>query len=92
MKTQINRDGICPFPPSMNEQFIDANGTSIFARTGGSGPAIVLLHGFGDTGDMWGELAETFMADHTVIVPDLRGMGRSAKPSDGYDKKRNHSI
>src|SRR6185369_13148907 len=63
------------------------NGTTLHVRVGGRGPAVLLLHGFGDTGDMWEPLASTLVADHTVIVPDLRGMGLSARPVDGYDKK-----
>jgi pimeloyl-ACP methyl ester carboxylesterase len=47
----------------------------------------VLLHGFGTTGDMWIPLAAALVADHTVIVPDLRGLGLSSKASAGYDKK-----
>ena len=50
------------------------------------GPAVVLLHGFGDTGDMWAPIAAKLVADHTVIVPDLRGMGLSAHPDTGYTK------
>jgi pimeloyl-ACP methyl ester carboxylesterase len=46
-----------------------------------------LLHGFGDTGDMWAPLAAVLVKDHTVIVPDLRGMGLSAHPDSGYTKK-----
>jgi pimeloyl-ACP methyl ester carboxylesterase len=46
-----------------------------------------LLHGFGDTGDMWAPLAADLVRDHTVIVPDLRGMGLSAHPDTGYTKK-----
>ena len=64
-----------------------ASGADIFVRSGGSGPAALLLHGYGDTGDMWGPLASELARTHTVIVPDLRGMGRSSKPSAGYDKK-----
>jgi pimeloyl-ACP methyl ester carboxylesterase len=48
---------------------------------------VVLLHGFGDTGDMWAPLAAALLKDHTVIVPDLRGMGLSAHPETGYTKK-----
>lgn len=59
----------------------------IFVRSGGAGPAVVLIHGFGDTGDMWGPLAAELATTYTVIVPDLRGMGRSSKPAGGYDKK-----
>jgi pimeloyl-ACP methyl ester carboxylesterase len=47
----------------------------------------LLLHGFGTTGDMWAPLAPALVADHTVIVPDLRGLGLSSKPAGGYDKK-----
>ena len=47
---------------------------------------MLLLHGFGDTGDMWQPLAEILVADHMVIVPDLRGMGLSTHPEGGYEK------
>jgi pimeloyl-ACP methyl ester carboxylesterase len=63
------------------------DGTKIFVRSGGAGPAVVLIHGFGDAGDMWGPLAKDLAKTHTVIVPDLRGMGRSSKATGGYDKK-----
>ena len=46
-----------------------------------------MLHGFADTGDMWAPLAAELAKDHTVIVPDLRGMGLSSHPEGGYDKK-----
>jgi len=46
-----------------------------------------LLHGFGDTGDMWAPLAAELVRNHTVIVPDLRGMGLSTHPDSGYTKK-----
>lgn len=66
---------ITPFPASSNTQVLQTNGTSLYVRVGGKGPAVVLLHGFGDTGDMWAPLATQLVKDHTVIVPDLRGMG-----------------
>jgi pimeloyl-ACP methyl ester carboxylesterase len=56
-------------------------------RAGGQGPAVVLLHGFGATGDMWAPLAAALARDHTVVGPDLRGMGLSSHPADGYDKR-----
>jgi len=56
-------------------------------RWGGSGPAVVLLHGYAENSDSWAPLAADLMKDHTVIVPDLRGIGRSSKPAAGYDKK-----
>ena len=66
---------------------IAVNGTTIHVRSGGSGPAVVLLHGYGETGDMWAPLAIDLARDHTVVVPDLRGLGLSAKPAGGFDKK-----
>jgi pimeloyl-ACP methyl ester carboxylesterase len=76
-----------PFPHGFRFHKIATNGTSLYVRVGGTGPAVLLLHGFGDTGDMWSPLAAKLMIDHTVVVPDLRGMGLSAHPETGYDKK-----
>ena len=75
------------YPKTFRAQEIAANGTKLFVRVGGAGPAVVLLHGYGETGDMWVPLARDLVRDHTVVVPDLRGMGLSAKPASGYDKK-----
>ncbi|WP_447764393.1 alpha/beta fold hydrolase [Sphingopyxis panaciterrae] len=75
-----------PFPASFQTRDIAANGTTLHVRIGGKGAAVVLLHGYGETGDMWAPLAADLMKDHTVIVPDLRGMGLSAHPDGGYDK------
>jgi pimeloyl-ACP methyl ester carboxylesterase len=76
-----------PFPASFRTQEIETNGVTLHVRVGGDGLAIVLLHGYGETGDMWAPLAAALMHDHTVIVPDLRGMGLSSHPASGYDKK-----
>jgi pimeloyl-ACP methyl ester carboxylesterase len=78
---------ITPFAASFNTRVVQTNGTSLYVRVGGKGPAVVLLHGFGDTGDMWAPLAAELVKDHTVIVPDLRGMGLSTHPDSGYTKK-----
>jgi pimeloyl-ACP methyl ester carboxylesterase len=76
-----------PFPASFQIRDIATNGTTIHVRVGGKGPAVVLLHGYGETGDMWAPMAADLARDHTVIVPDLRGLGLSAKPEGGFDKK-----
>ena len=75
------------FPAGFVRRDIETNGATIHVRVGGAGPAVVLLHGYGETGDMWAPLAADLARDHTVIVPDLRGMGLSSKPAGGYDKK-----
>ena len=75
------------FPSTFETREIEANGVTIHTRVGGQGPAVVMLYGFGTTGDMWIPMASVLVADHTVIVPDLRGLGRSSKAPGGYDKK-----
>lgn len=77
-----------PFPASFQTRDIQTGpGLFIHVRVGGHGPAVVMLHGFGDSGDMWAPLAAVMVKDHTVIVPDLRGFGLSAHPESGFDKK-----
>jgi pimeloyl-ACP methyl ester carboxylesterase len=76
-----------PYPAGVRTQRIDTGDVVLHVRVGGSGPAVVLIHGFGDTGDMWAPLAAALMKAHTVVVPDLRGMGLSSRPEAGYDKK-----
>ncbi|MCK9917866.1 alpha/beta hydrolase [Microbacteriaceae bacterium K1510] len=75
------------FPSDFHTQEIKVEGATLHVRVGGTGPAVVLLHGFADTGDMWAPVAKALYKDHTVIVPDLRGMGLSSHPETGYTKK-----
>jgi alpha-beta hydrolase superfamily lysophospholipase len=77
---------VTPFPVDFRMQEITTDdGATIHLRSGGQGPAVVLLHGFGDTGDMWAPLAAAVARDHTVVVPDLRSMSLSSHPAGGYD-------
>ena len=62
-------------------------GAGIFVRSAGAGPVVVLLHGYAETSDSWAPLAAELVKSHTVVVPDLRGIGRSSRPAGGYDKK-----
>ena len=62
-------------------------GADLFVRWGGKGPVVVLIHGYAENSDSWFPLAADLMKDHTVVVPDLRGIGKSSKPEGGYDKK-----
>jgi pimeloyl-ACP methyl ester carboxylesterase len=78
---------IQPFPANFGTLNVVTNDTQIFVRAGGEGPAVLLLHGYGETGDMWAPLAAQLARNHTVIVPDLRGLGLSSRPAGGYDKK-----
>jgi pimeloyl-ACP methyl ester carboxylesterase len=78
---------LVPFPGDFRTEDVSTNGTTLHVRIGGHGPAVVMLHGFADTGDMWAPAAAVLAKTHTVIVPDLRGMGLSAHPDTGYTKK-----
>ncbi|PYX43694.1 MAG: alpha/beta hydrolase [Acidobacteria bacterium] len=62
-------------------------GADIFVRWGGKGSVVLLIHGYAENSDSWAPLAGDLMKDHTVVVPDLRGIGKSSKPEGGYDKK-----
>jgi pimeloyl-ACP methyl ester carboxylesterase len=66
-----------PFPAGLKSEMIKSNGTHIYFRVGGKVSAVVLLHGYGETGDMWTPLAADLARDHTVIAPDLRGTRQS---------------
>ena len=75
-------------PSSFHARTIHSpEGAEIFVRWGGSGPVVLLIHGYAENSDSWAPLAADLMKDHTVVVPDLRGIGRSSKPAEGYDKK-----
>ena len=78
---------IQPFPANFGTLNVVTNGTQIYVRAGGEGSAVLLLHGYGETGDMWAPLAARLARNHKVIVPDLRGLGLSSRPVGGYDKK-----
>lgn len=73
--------------PGFQSQVADVNGTRIHYVVGGSGPAIVLLPGWPQTWWTYHKIMPALAKQYTVVAVDLRGMGSSAKPADGYDKK-----
>ena len=74
-------------PEGFTEKSANVDGVTISYKVGGQGPAVVLLHGYAQTSHMWRPLMPLLAASHTVIAPDLRGAGGSARPPAGYDKK-----
>jgi pimeloyl-ACP methyl ester carboxylesterase len=74
-------------PAGFTERFANVNGVRLRYLMGGQGSAVVLLHGYAETGHMWRPIMPSLVKHHTVIVPDLRGAGASGKPASGYDKK-----
>jgi pimeloyl-ACP methyl ester carboxylesterase len=67
----------------------DANidGASIHYTTGGSGPAVILLHGFAETSRMWNPILPVLGVKFTIIAPDLPGIGDSSIPSGEVSMK-----
>ncbi|WP_119697183.1 alpha/beta fold hydrolase [Microbacterium halotolerans] len=69
--------------PGFTYQRIEtAPGVSLNVAVAGTGPAVVLLHGFPETHLMWRSVAADLATDHTVICPDLRGYGASDHPDE----------
>lgn len=68
--------------PGFDDCMIDGDGARIFVRTGGTGPALLLLHGFPQTGAIWHKIAGELSQRFSLVIPDLRGYGRSDKPAN----------
>lgn len=64
---------------------VDAGEATIHVRVAGSGPPLLLLHGYPQTGAMWHRVAPALAEDRTVVVADLRGYGASSKPTTTED-------
>ncbi|PZX93274.1 alpha/beta hydrolase [Flavobacterium aquariorum] len=74
-------------PANFKHATANVNGVNIHYVIGGKGEPLVLVHGFGQNWYMWNRLLPELSKHFTVIAPDLRGVGESDKPADGYDKK-----
>lgn len=90
-QAQVPSNTLAVDSPALTKLFsdrkADINGVQIHYVIGGNGPPVVLLHGFLTTWYEWRHIMPDLAKTHTVIVPDIRGLGDSSKPLDGYDKK-----
>ncbi|AZS89731.1 alpha/beta hydrolase [Streptomyces griseoviridis] len=64
---------------------VRVNGVELNVALAGSGPAVLLLHGFPHTWELWTDVMAELSARHRVIAPDLRGFGASGPATSGYD-------
>jgi len=64
---------------------IDTGETTIFVRHGGSGPPLLLLHGFPQTHIMWRKVVSQLFRQFTIVCADLRGYGKSGCPPSTSD-------
>ncbi len=71
--------------PGFETKVIDTIGANLFLRIGGSGPPLVLLHGYPQTHVMWHRIAPALAQHFTLILPDLRGYGQSSCPPNDED-------
>jgi haloacetate dehalogenase len=76
--------------PGFTARRIQTSGAAIHTLVGGSGPPLLLIHGYPQTHVEWHKLAPTLAQRFTVVMTDLRGYGDSSKPSDG-DNHANYS-
>src|SRR5688572_19890747 len=64
---------------------VETGETTIFIRSAGTGPPVLLLHGFPQTHLMWRHVAPLLARRFTVVCADLRGYGRSSCPASAPD-------
>ncbi|NEB04191.1 alpha/beta hydrolase [Streptomyces sp. SID13726] len=74
--------------PTVGTGVVQVDGVRLHYLRAGSGPLMVLLHGWPQTSDCWRPVLTELAAEFTVVAPDLRGYGLSDKPTAGYDKRR----
>ena len=71
------------FFPGFKKDKKTVSGAEINCVVGGTGPGLLLLHGYPQTHVMWRKIAPQLSKKFTVVIPDLRGYGDSSKPPDG---------
>jgi pimeloyl-ACP methyl ester carboxylesterase len=74
-----------PEVSGVEHRFVNAGGLRTHVAEAGSGPPLVMLHGWPQNWWMWRELIGPLAESHRVICPDLRGFGWTAAPPGGYD-------
>ena len=73
--------------PNTREHRMNTGGAEIFARIGGNGPPLLLLHGYPQTHSIWHRMAPELMQGFTCIMADLRGYGFSSCPRNSADNR-----
>lgn len=78
--------GLADLFPGFAGHEIETSGARIFARTGGSGPPLLLLHGYPQTHVMWHKAAPALAEHFSLVIADLRGYGQSSCPEAEEDR------
>lgn len=72
--------------PAVTHHFADLDAVRLHYVTAGAGEPVVMLHGWPQTWFMWRDVIPLLAPHYTLIAPDMRGLGDSSRPTDGYDK------
>ncbi len=89
--SNVSHDSAAPTPEcggdlaGFSHRSVEVNGIRLHYVIGGRGPAVVLLHGFPETWWTWRQVMPLLAQTHTIIAPDLRGIGCSSLAPAGYD-------
>jgi pimeloyl-ACP methyl ester carboxylesterase len=83
---EVARAGAPALGPTFRHGYVDVDGVRLHYVRGGSGPAMVLLHGWPQTWHEWQSVMPELAQSRTVIAFDLPGLGDSSHPAGGYDK------
>jgi len=87
MKKQYTDEELIKSLAGFSNNYIDVNGTNIHYVKGGEGEPLILIPGYPETWWAYRYVMPTLAKKYCVIVVEMRGMGGSSKPTDGYDKK-----
>ena len=78
---------VSPHDPCISHNYADLGEVLLHYVTAGSGPPVILIHGYPQTWWEWRHQIPVLAENYSVIAPDMRGLGDSSRPSTGYDKK-----
>jgi pimeloyl-ACP methyl ester carboxylesterase len=76
-----------PDSTAVTHHYADLSDVRMHYVTAGQGRPLILLHGYPQTWRCWRKMLPHLVTDHHVVMPDLRGLGDTTRPPDGYDKK-----
>ncbi|MDG2284575.1 MAG: alpha/beta hydrolase [Alphaproteobacteria bacterium] len=71
----------------LKHDYAKLSGATLHYVTAGAGDPVMLLHGWPQTWYMWRKIIPILAEKYLVIAPDMRGLGDSSRPTDGYDKR-----
>ena len=83
LTTKPRAQGAASLFPGFERRMVKTSGATINTLRGGSGPPLLLLHGYPQTHVEWHKIAPRLAQKFTVVVADLRGYGDSSKPAEG---------